>query len=167
MPPAAPVTLRRLREDDVPMILALESDPEVMRHSTGVKPATDARRQELLDWLQQPVDDIGHWAVVTPDGAAVGWISLTRLEDTNRLQLAYRLQQAAWGRGYATQAARQLCDYAWRTLDITALFAVTWPDNLGSQRVLHKLGFVYQANETHYGRDTRVYALPRPTAAVR
>lgn len=162
MPPPPTVTLRRLRADDVPMILALESDPEVMRHSTGVKPATQARRQELLDWLRTHPDDIGHWAVVGPDGVAVGWISLTRLEDTGALQLAYRLQRAAWGYGYATQAARQLCDYAWRTLDSAELLAVTWPDNLGSQRVLEKLGFTFRAIETHYGRDTRVYVLARP-----
>ncbi|CUJ62173.1 GNAT family acetyltransferase [Achromobacter xylosoxidans] len=162
MPPAPTVTLRRLRQDDVPMILALESDPEVMRHSTGVKPATQARRQELLDWLKTPPDAIGHWAVVDPDGVAVGWISLTRLEDTGALQLAYRLQRSAWGRGYATGAARQLCDYAWRALDCAELLAVTWPDNLGSQRVLQKLGFTFRAVETHYGRDTRVYALARP-----
>lgn len=162
MPPAPTVTLRRLRADDVPMILALESDPEVMRHSTGVKPATAARRQELLDWLQTPPDDIGHWAVVDPRGMAVGWISLTWLEDTGALQLAYRLQRAAWGHGHATQAARQLCEYAWRTLDAAALVAVTWPDNLGSQRVLEKLGFTFRAIETHYGRDTRVYVLARP-----
>ncbi|ALX84572.1 GNAT family acetyltransferase [Achromobacter denitrificans] len=162
MPPTPTITLRRLRTDDVPMILALESDPEVMRHSTGVKPATQARRQELLEWLRTPPDDIGHWAVVDPHDVAVGWISLTRLEDTGALQLAYRLQRAAWGRGYATQAARQLCDYAWRALDATELVAVTWPDNLGSQRVLDKLGFTFRAIETHYGRDTRVYVLARP-----
>lgn len=162
MPPTPTITLRRLRTDDVPMILALESDPEVMRHSTGVKPATQARRQELLEWLRTPPDDIGHWAVIDPHDVAVGWISLTRLEDTGALQLAYRLLRAAWGRGYATQAARQLCDYAWRALDATELVAVTWPDNLGSQRVLDKLGFAFRAIETHYGRDTRVYVLARP-----
>lgn len=162
MPTAPAVSLRRLREDDVPMILALESDPEVMRHSTGIKPATQARRQELLDWLQTPPGDIGHWAVVDPQGAAIGWISLTQLEDTGSLQLAYRLQRAAWGQGYATQAARQLCDYAWRALEVAALVAVAWPDNLGSQRVLEKLGFTFRGIEAHYGRATRVYVLARP-----
>ncbi len=162
MPSLPNVTLRRLREDDVPMILALESDPEVMRYSTGIKPATEARRQELLAWLQAPVDNIGHWAVVDPEGAAIGWISLTWLEGTGQLQLAYRLCQAAWGRGYATQAAQQLCAYAWRTLNAQELVAVTWPDNQGSQRVLQKLGFTLCGQETHYGRTTCVYALARP-----
>ena len=123
-----PVALRRMCVDDVPMLLALESDPEVMRYSTGVKPATEARRRELLDWLREAPGKLGHWAVVA-DGDAVGWASLTPLPGTDRIQLAYRLQRRAWGRGCATAAGRQLCDYAWRMLDVEALSAVAWPDN--------------------------------------
>ena len=130
-----PVALRRMCVDDVPMLLALESDPEVMRYSTGVKPATEARRRELLDWLREAPGKLGHWAVVA-DGDAVGWASLTPLPGTDRIQLAYRLQRRAWGRGCATAAGRQLCDYAWRMLDVEALSAVAWPDNLASRRVL-------------------------------
>ncbi|MFD4837031.1 GNAT family N-acetyltransferase [Achromobacter sp. NPDC058515] len=162
MPTASPrVTLRRLQESDVPMMLAMESDPEVMRHSTGVKPADEARRRELLAWLNEPQTDIGHWAIVA-DGKAVGWVSLTPLEDTGRIQLAYRLCRDAWGLGCATRAAAQLCDYAWQRLDAPELVAVVWPDNHASARVLEKLGFAFSAHAQHYGRGTAVYALPRP-----
>ena len=158
---SASVTLRRLRADDVPMILAMESDPEVMRHSTGVKPATDARREELLAWLREPPTDIGHWAVVAQD-RAVGWISLTPLAGTGGIQLAYRLCRDAWGRGYASEAGRQLCAHAWRALDVPELLAVAWPANLGSIGVLEKLGFAFRGMEQHYQRQTAVYALARP-----
>ncbi|MGE8685617.1 MAG: GNAT family N-acetyltransferase [Achromobacter sp.] len=161
--PSASVTLRRLRADDVPMILAMESDPEVMRYSTGVKPATEARRQELLDWLREPPTDIGHWAVVTQD-RSVGWISLTPLEGTGGIQLAYRLCRAAWGHGYASDAGRQLCAYAWRSLPVDELVAVAWPRNLGSIRVLEKLGFAFRGMEQHYQRETAVYSLARSEA---
>lgn len=77
--PCPSVTLRRVQADDVPMILAMEADPAVMRHSTGIKPATEARRQELLTWLREPLTDIGHWTVLI-DGAAVGWVSLVPLK---------------------------------------------------------------------------------------
>ncbi|MEN4918043.1 GNAT family N-acetyltransferase [Achromobacter spanius] len=155
------VILRRLRKADVPMMLAMESDPAVMRFSTGVKAADEARRQELLSWLDEPATDIGHWAIEA-DGEAVGWVSLTPLEATGRIQLAYRLSRHAWGLGCATQAGAQLCDYAWRTLEIPELVAVVWPGNMASMRVLTKLGFTRIGTERHYGRDTEVYALPRP-----
>jgi len=161
MPHSPTVTLRRLQITDIPMVLSMESDPEVMRHSTGVKAADEARRRELLAWLDEPVTDIGHWAVVA-DGMAVGWVSLTQLGTTGRLQLAYRLCQAAWGRGIATRAGAQLCDYAWQRLDVPELVAVVWPGNEASMRVLEKLGFAFAGCECHYGRETDVYVLCRP-----
>ncbi len=163
MPSPLRVTLRRMQEDDIPMLLAMESDPEVMRYSTGVKPADEARRQELLAWLREPQTRLGHWAI-TLDGASVGWISLVSLAGTDSIQLAYRLQRSAWGRGYASDAARQLCQYAWRELELDELVAVVWPDNQASVRVLEKLGFRFRARERHYGRDTLVYSLARPSA---
>lgn len=164
MPSPISVTLRRLQEDDLPMMLAMESDPEVMRYSTGVKPADDARREELLAWLREPSTRLGHWAIAA-DGAAVGWVSLVPLAGTNSIQLAYRLQRSAWGRGYASQAARELCGYAWRELDLAELVAVVWPGNQASIRVLEKLGFAFRSHERHYERETAVYAMARPSAA--
>ncbi|CAB3625448.1 hypothetical protein LMG3431_00162 [Achromobacter pestifer] len=157
----ARVTLRRIQAEDVPMILAMEADPAVMQHSTGVKPATEARHQELLTWLQEPRTELGHWTVLADD-LAVGWISLVPLGEDGRIQIAYRFCRAAWGQGYATQAGRQLCGYVWRTLDVPELVAVVWPDNHASKRVLEKLGFAFRVLEPHYGRQTAVYVLPRP-----
>lgn len=163
MPLPSRVTLRRMQEDDIPMLLAMESDPEVMRYSTGVKPADEARRQELLAWLREPLTRLGHWAI-TVDGAAVGWVSLVPLAGTDSIQLAYRLQRAAWGKGYASQAAKQLCEYAWRETEVSELVAVVWPDNQASVCVLEKLGFAFRSRECHYDRETIVYTLPRPAA---
>ncbi|WP_454694973.1 GNAT family N-acetyltransferase [Achromobacter aegrifaciens] len=163
MPLPTRVTLRRMQEDDIPMLLSMESDPEVMRYSTGVKPADQARRQELLAWLREPLSRLGHWAIAI-DGAAVGWVSLVPLAGTDSIQLAYRLQSTVWGRGYASEAAKQLCEYAWRELEVAELVAVVWPDNQASVRVLEKLGFAFRARERHYDRETIVYALPRPAA---
>jgi len=163
MPLPPRVTLRRMQEDDIPMLLAMESDPEVMRYSTGIKPADEARRQELLAWLREPPTQLGHWAI-TIDGAAVGWVSLVPLAGTDSIQLAYRLQRAAWGKGYASQAAKQLCEYAWRETEVSELVAVVWPDNQASVRVLEKLGFAFRARERHYDRETTVHSLPRPAA---
>lgn len=157
------VTLRRFDVADVPMLLSMESDPEVMRFSTGVKTADDARRLELLAWLDEPVTDIGHW-VIDANGTAVGWVSLTPLGSTGRIQLAYRLCRSAWGQGIASQAGAQVCSYAWRTLRVQELVAVIWPGNDASVRVVEKLGFAFAGREHHYERETDVYILLRPDA---
>lgn len=164
MPPNLPtVTLRRFDVADVPMLLSMESDPEVMRYSTGVKAADDSRRHELLAWLDEPLTDIGHW-VIDVNGTAVGWVSLTPLGSAGRIQLAYRLRRSAWGQGIATQASAQICSYAWQTLGVRELVAVIWPGNDASVRVVKKLGFAFAGREHHYERETDVYVLRRPNA---
>lgn len=153
--------LRRLEPADAEVLLSMESDPEVMRYSTGVIEPTEARRAQLLGFILQSADKLGHWAVVVNE-QTLGWVSLTPLDGTTHIQLAYRFCKQAWGHGYATLAARQVCDYAWQTLGLPELVAVVWPGNERSNRVLDKLGFQFQTQAYHYDRLTRRYVLKNP-----
>ena len=77
------------------------------------------------------------------DGSFLGWCSLTRWNpDYRSASLGYCLAEAAWGRGYATEAARALLQWAFDTLDLNRVQAETDTRNAASARVLEKLGFV-------------------------
>ena len=77
------------------------------------------------------------------DGAFVGWISLSRWNPTYRsASLGYCLDDAAWGHGYATEAADALLGWAFGVLDLNRVQAETDTRNLASARVLEKVGFV-------------------------
>jgi RimJ/RimL family protein N-acetyltransferase len=56
--------------------------------------------------------------------------------------LGYCYGERAWGRGYATEAARALLQWAFATLDLNRVQAETDTRNAASARVLEKLGFV-------------------------
>ena len=56
------------------------------------------------------------------------------------MELGYWLGKQYWGRGIATHAARELCDFAFRTLDINRICASALEVNVGSWRVMEKLG---------------------------
>jgi RimJ/RimL family protein N-acetyltransferase len=56
--------------------------------------------------------------------------------------LGYCLDDAAWGHGYATEAARCLLQWAFDTLALNRVQAETDTRNTASARVLEKLGFV-------------------------
>ncbi len=156
-------TLRRLEPPDAEVLLSMESDAEVMQFSTGVIDPTEARRAQLSAFIEQSACKLGHWAVVV-NGQTMGWVSLTPLDGTTHIQLAYRLCRQAWGHGYATLAARQVCDYAWETLGLPELVAVIWPGNERSGRVLEKLGFQFEKQAYHYDRLTLLYVLRNPAA---
>jgi ribosomal-protein-alanine N-acetyltransferase len=77
------------------------------------------------------------------DGAFVGWCSLTRWNPNYRsASIGYCLDDAAWGHGYATEAARALLQWAFDTLDLNRVQAETDTRNAASARVLEKLGFL-------------------------
>ena len=80
---------------------------------------------------------------VSPTTSFLGWCSLTRWNpDYRSAALGYCLGDAAWGHGYATEAARSLLQWAFDTLDLNRVQAETDTRNAASARVLEKLGFV-------------------------
>jgi RimJ/RimL family protein N-acetyltransferase len=58
--------------------------------------------------------------------------------------LGYCLAEAAWGHGYATEAAAAVLTWAFATLDLNRVQAETDTRNAASARVLEKLGFVHE-----------------------
>jgi RimJ/RimL family protein N-acetyltransferase len=80
------------------------------------------------------------------------------MPDGDDVEVAYRLTRPAWGRGIATEAAGALVNHALGALALPRVVAVTYPDNVTSERVLDKLGFE-RRGFTEYARD-----LARPHA---
>jgi RimJ/RimL family protein N-acetyltransferase len=77
------------------------------------------------------------------DGAFIGWCSLARWNpDFRSASLGYCFDDAAWGHGYATEAARAMLQWAFDTLELNRVQAETDTRNAASARVLEKLGFV-------------------------
>lgn len=70
-------------------------------------------------------------------------LGLTRWNrDYRSASLGCCLDDAVWGNGYATEAARALHQWAFDTLDLNRVHAETDTRNAASARVLEKLGFV-------------------------
>ena len=71
------------------------------------------------------------------------------------------MQRAAWGYGYASEAARAVRDFAFFTLNIQRLIAVIDPMNVASLRVAEKIGMHYEADAMLEGYDhpDRVYVI--------
>ena len=75
------------------------------------------------------------------DGSVVGRFNLYEIRD-GTAELGYRVAQHVAGRGVATAAVRELCRLAAAEHGLRTLKAKTTRDNLASQRVLAKAGFV-------------------------
>jgi RimJ/RimL family protein N-acetyltransferase len=139
--------LRRFTAADEDDLLELDADPEVMRYLSGGRP-TPRRliHDEILPRIIGYYDrhpGFGSWALVEKfTGAFVGWIALRPPEGKGieDVELGYRLRRSAWGKGYATEAARTLVRKGFAELGVERVFATTYQDNLASRRVMEKLG---------------------------
>ena len=60
-----------------------------------------------------------------------------------------------WGKGFASEAAKETIQYAHEKLNATALFAGHNPSNGDSKKILNKLGFKYVGDE--YYEPTKLY----------
>ena len=138
---------------------AIYSDPEVMRYvATG--PMTDiAVTERLLDdySAHQQRHGFSFWAVFERStGALIGDSGLYRTP-AGEVELGYTLGARWWGRGYATEAAGRWVSVAFEELGITEIVALAEPANVGSLRVLEKLGMRRDGERLAFGRPHAVF----------
>lgn len=151
------VRLRPLRFDDWSRVHEWGSSDTVCRYQPW-GPNTLAETQEFVRaavdaWSGRPQTRYA-WAAVTVDQGVVGMGDLRiRSVKWRQLDFGYVVHLDHWGQGIATAIARQITDFAFRTLGAHRVEATCDPRNLASARVLTKLGL------THEGRRRQVIEL--------
>ncbi|MCT9081481.1 GNAT family N-acetyltransferase [Streptomyces fulvoviolaceus] len=137
-------------ESDVEHVYALDNDPEVMRYLNGGRPTPlEAIRTRTLPAFLHDYPGLGtrgFWAAEEKtNGTFLGWFELRPLDEHSAavVELGYRLNKAAWGKGYATEGSRALIDKAFTDLGVEHITANTMTVNAGSRRVMEKAGLTY------------------------
>ncbi len=152
--------LQRLRADHAPAVLAFE----LANRAYFAKSITDrgdeffehfTERHNALLAEQEAGTGIFH-VLVDEDGAVLGRFNLVGLDD-GMAELGYRVAEHVTGRGVATATVRELCQLAGTQYGLRTLRAGTTHDNIASQKVLAKAGFVPVGPATLGGRPGTWY----------
>src|ERR1700722_18407857 len=142
----ARLRLRPFGDADADDLFALHSDAHVLRYWDAPPWSERGRAERFITACRQMAQEgTGARLAVDrlSDGTFIGWGSLNRWNpDYRSASLGYCFADAAWGHGYATEAARSLLRWAFETLDLNRVQAETDTRNVASARVLEKLGFV-------------------------
>jgi RimJ/RimL family protein N-acetyltransferase len=139
--------LRPQTYDDIPNLIVLNSDPEVVRYTGegALANAQEARVQfEERIMTQWQKYKMGRFSVALKDGTFLGWCGLKYHLETDEVDLGYRFMKKFWGKGYATEASRASLIYGFETLKIERIIAKAMPDNKNSIKVLLKLGMTFR-----------------------
>jgi ribosomal-protein-alanine N-acetyltransferase len=158
------LVLCRPTEADLPDLVAMHTDPRVMATLGGPRTPEelDAMHRRLLEsWVR---DGFGWWvARHRPGGRFVGRGGLRRAHVGGRdeVEVGYGLAAAFWGRGLATELAREAVRVGFEVLALPELVCFTLPTNVPSRRVMDKAGFRHEREFEHAGLPHILYRLRR------
>lgn len=141
------MTLRRLTHADTENLIALDSDPAVMRFLGNGQPTPRlVIERGTLPRMLASYDryaGLGYWAAESKnDGEFLGWFELRPSGNGpfDDVELGYRLRSEVWGRGYATEGAAAVIRKGFLEFGVRRVFATTMAVNTPSRRVLEKCG---------------------------
>lgn len=153
--------LRTWMPSDAPAVLESSSDPEVTRFLPMSRPPT---LESSRDWIDRQMDEqeregFSVWPVIRKeDGRLIGRCGLHRLPE-GYVEIAWIFERAAWGQGYATEAAHAAVAYARDSLRLPQLYALINPANSASIAVAYRLGMRFDRVVRAYKRDLLRYVL--------
>jgi ribosomal-protein-alanine N-acetyltransferase len=137
------LTLRPFAPEDFEELHDFFTDADVRRHlldDTVV--SREWVEEEIVSSQARFVESgCGLWTLsdVGRDGI-VGFVGFRPFFDPPELQLLYGLLPSYWGRGFATEAAAAVLDYAFGALGLEEVRAATDVPNTSSVAVLQRLG---------------------------
>ncbi|MBC7889915.1 MAG: GNAT family N-acetyltransferase [Ferruginibacter sp.] len=148
------LVLRRFTEADAPLVYQLNSNPAVVKyiHEPALQNPEQAKEIIRDIILPQYRNNLGRWAIHTKENNEfIGWCGLKYLKASGETDLGYRLHQFAWGKGFATEAAKHTLDHGFIQLHLKAIMGKAHVDNTGSINVLQKIGmqFIKETVEDH------------------
>ena len=158
--------LREFLEQDVDALFSMDSDPKVHAF-LGKRPVEQKSESEkVIVQVRKQYQEhgIGRWAVILKEtGDFVGWSGLkweTRLRPgMEYYDLGYRLKQKFWGLGIASESAAAAVAYGFTQIKLQKICGAAHIDNLGSIKVLKRLGLRFTERFEFGGMPCNFYEL--------
>jgi RimJ/RimL family protein N-acetyltransferase len=154
--------LRQFSVAEAEMMVALNADPDVVRH-TGDGPfaSVDDARALLAGYTSYRTHGFGRWSVYRRDDRAyLGWCGLARDPDGS-VNLGFRFFRTLWGRGFATEAAQASLALGFDRYGLDRIIGRARPENPASVRVLEKIGMRHLGAIERGGRPWLLLAVDR------
>lgn len=142
------LVLRQFEQNDAERLHELCSQPYILKWMPDWERSIE-QRKEWLDWV------IKQYNIATKEtarimlavtlketGTLLGMVGIGNKEEVdNEIEIAYFVSEEYSGKGYITEAAKVMLQWAFETLGMEYIIAIVETDNYASLRVVEKCGF--------------------------
>lgn len=158
------LSLRRLWAGDAAFICGLVNQPSFVKHigDKGVRTRADA-----VAYIQNgPVASYERFGFglnlveLKGSGIPIGICGLLKRDTLPDVDIGFAFLPEFWSKGYAVESATAVMDHGRKVLGIGRVLAITAPDNVGSIKVLEKIGFSFEGmiRLSEDAPETRLFA---------
>lgn len=141
---------RAITNKDAPVVLELRGNVETMKY---IPRPILKNLDEALNHIKTIQENIEcnagiNWAVCLKENhKMIGFVGHFRIKPENyRSEIGYMILPKYHNKGYVTEAVKVLLDYGFNTLNFHSIEAIIDPDNVASEKVLQKNGFIKEAH---------------------
>lgn len=140
--------LRELNTGDAEFILELINEPGWIKNigDRGIREIEGA-----IEYIQKgpaasyEKNGFGLWLVgLKETNEPIGMCGLIKRETLADIDIGFAFLERFWGKGFAIEAASAVMDFARSNLGLKRIVAITVSENLGSIKVLEKLGMRFE-----------------------
>ncbi len=149
--------MRPLAPQDADFVLRLFNEPNFKRFVGDKNLHTES---EALAYIEKaftkPLAELGFALLcveLKESGELIGISGLVKRDSLDCVDLGFGFLQAHYGKGYASESALAVLEFARAELGLTRLLGITSPDNIGSIKTLEKVGFVFEERLVLAGYD--------------
>ncbi len=154
---------RKFTTDDLDKLIEIRSDEEVKKYIGGNKMQNPESLKTRLDFYISCYEkNIGLHAMIWKEtGEMIGWSGLQPLEESGEIEVSYGMIKEFWRKGIGFETALAWLKYGFKTLELERIVAVADKDNIGSWKIMEKLGMKYEKTTIHYEMECVVYAISK------
>jgi len=156
--------------DNWPQLKQIAQDPEVVRYISNGQPWTEERIRQFVDRQVACYSQRGFclWRLLDKTmREMIGFCGLQPLDQTPEIEIGWWLARLQWGKGLATEAAREALRDGFGRVGLQRIVAIAQPANHASVHIMQKLGMSFERETTHRGICVALYALNKKAYAAK
>ena len=146
----------------------IATDREVVRYISNGEPWPDER---IREWAGRQVTHFSKfgfcfWKLIYKEtGEMIGFCGLQPLDATPDIEIGWWLARAWWGKGLATEAAREALRDGFERVGLERIVSIAMRENVSSTRIMEKLGMKYEREMTRRGVGVVLFAAANSKSA--